>query len=206
MCANCFMDGDFQCNGLAAYWPAPTLRRKTDGTATSILPLKKSPFATLGAPLHRRSQFPARLDAPRHLEPRRVPAGNPRNRRTQERKDPRRHRTLAHAVRLPPRHRLQCRHIPGLPRTTRPAVPPPGSDSDSGQRLLPQGRGGLVMVQVKPALAGGASTASLLAGIEPYRTAVAAHPQERHTQSLLRRPGPPARHSNPCLWGDAVPP
>jgi hypothetical protein len=37
------------------------------------------------------------------------------------------------------------------------------------------------MVQVKPALPGGASTASLLAGIEPYRTAVAAHPQERHT-------------------------
>ena len=93
-----------------------------------------------------------------------------------------------------------------LPRTTRPAVPPPGSDSDSGQRLLPQGRRGLGLVQIQPALAGSTSIAALLAGIEPYRTAVAAHPQERHTQSLLRRPGPPARHSNPCLWGDAVPP
>src|SRR5664279_3278702 len=134
MCANCFTAGDFQCNGPAACWPAPTLRRRTDGTAASIPPLKKGPLATLGAPLHRRSQLPARLDAPRHLEPRRVPAGNPRNRRTQEREDLRRHRTLAYAVRLPSGHRLQCRHIPGLPRATRPAVPPPGSDSDSGQR------------------------------------------------------------------------
>jgi hypothetical protein len=36
-----------------------------------------SPLATLGSPLHRRSQLPARLDAPRHMEPHRVPAGNP---------------------------------------------------------------------------------------------------------------------------------
>src|SRR5258708_39286729 len=42
--------------------------------------LKKSPSATLGAHLHRRSQFPARLNSPRHLEPRRVPTGNSRNR------------------------------------------------------------------------------------------------------------------------------
>jgi hypothetical protein len=42
MCANCFTAGDFQCNGPAACWLAPTLRRKTDGTATSIPPLKKA--------------------------------------------------------------------------------------------------------------------------------------------------------------------
>ena len=33
--------------------------------------LKKSPLAPLGAPLHRRSQLPAGLDAPHHLEPHR---------------------------------------------------------------------------------------------------------------------------------------
>jgi len=82
MFANCFVAGDFQYNGPAAYWPAPTLRHKTDGTAASIPRLKKSPHATLGTPVHRRSQLPARLDSPRHLEPHRVPAGNPRNRRT----------------------------------------------------------------------------------------------------------------------------
>ena len=96
MFANCFVAGDFQYNGPAAYWLAPMLRRKTDGTAASIPLLKKSPLATLGAPLHRRSQLPARLYAPRHLEPHRVPTGNPRNRRTQEREDSRRHRTLVH--------------------------------------------------------------------------------------------------------------
>ena len=62
------------------------------------------------------------------------------------------------------------------------------------------------MVQVQPALAGSASVAALLAGIESYRTAVAAHPQERDAQSILRRPGRPTRHANADLWGKAVPP
>lgn len=39
-----------------------------------------------------------------------------------------------------------------------------------------QGRQGLGLVPVQPALAGSASVAVLLAGMEPYRTAVAAHP------------------------------
>src|SRR5258708_38364876 len=206
MFANCFAAGDFQCNGPAAYWPAPMLRRKTGGTAASIPPLKKSPLATLGSPLHRRSQLPARLNTPRHLEPHRLPAGNPRNRRTQEREDSRRHRALAQAVRLPPGNRLQCHIVPRLPRTTRSALPPPGSHSDSGQRLLPQGCRRLGMVQVQPALAGSASTATLFAGIEPYRKTVAAHPQERNTQSILRLRGRTARHSNQSLWRNAVPP
>jgi len=42
-------------------------------------------------------------------------------------------------------------------------------------------RRGLGLVQVQPALAGSASVASLLTGVESHRTAVAAHPQERHT-------------------------
>ncbi len=62
------------------------------------------------------------------------------------------------------------------------------------------------MVQIQPALAGSASVATLLAGIGPYRTAMAAHPQERHAQPLLRRRRRPACHSNPGLWGNAVPP
>ena len=90
----------------------------------------------MGAHLHRRSQFPARLDDPRHLEPRRAPTGSPGDGRTREREDSRRHRTLAHAIRLPAGRRLQCHHVPRLPRTTRSAIPPPRSNSDSGQRLL----------------------------------------------------------------------
>ena len=53
--------------------------------------LKKSPLAKLGAPLYGRSQLPARLDAPRHLEPRRVSTGSPCHRGTQECKDLRSH-------------------------------------------------------------------------------------------------------------------
>ncbi len=102
--------------------------------------LKKSPLATLGAHLHRRSQFPVRRDAPRHLEPRRVPAGNTRDGRTEEREDSGRNRTLAPALRLSPGHRLQRHSLPRLSRTTGSPIPPPGGDSDSRQRLLPQGR------------------------------------------------------------------
>ncbi len=68
--------------------------------------LKKSPGAALGADLYRRGQLPARLNTPRHLEPRRLPAGSSRDRTTQEREDPRRNRTLARALRVSPGHRL----------------------------------------------------------------------------------------------------
>jgi len=86
--------------------------------------------------------------------------------RAQEREDPRRHRTLAHALRLSPGYRLQCRHLSGVPRTTGPAIPPPGRDPDSGQCILSQGRRCLGLVQIQPALAGSASVAALLAGIQ----------------------------------------
>jgi hypothetical protein len=46
------MGGDFPCNAPAVCWRAPMPRRKTDGIAVSILTLKKSPLATLGAHLH----------------------------------------------------------------------------------------------------------------------------------------------------------
>src|SRR5216683_2185617 len=111
---------------------------------------------------------------------RKLPAGSSCDGRAQEREDPRRHRTLAHTVRLSSGHGLQCHHLSRLPGATGAAIPPPRRDSDSGQRLLPQGRRGLGLVQVQPALAGSAPVAALLAGIESYRTAVAAHPQERH--------------------------
>jgi transposase len=68
---------------------APMPQRKTAGTAASILPLKKSPLATLGADLHRRSQLPPRFDATRHLEPRGLPTGSSRYRRAEEREDSR---------------------------------------------------------------------------------------------------------------------
>src|SRR6266571_3245079 len=203
MCANCFTAGDFRYSGPAACWRAPMPRRRTAGTAAPIPPLKKSPIETLGADLHRRSQLPARFDAARHLEPSGLPTRSSRNRGTQEREDSRRHRTLAHAVRLSPGYSLQCHYVPRLPRTTGSAIPPPRGDPDSGQRLLPQGRRGLGVVQVQPALAGSASVAALLAGIEPYRTAVAAHPQERDAQPFLRRLGRTPRHAHAGLRGDA---
>src|SRR6478672_9312451 len=42
MCADCFMAGDFRCSGPAACWRAPMPRHRTDGTAASIPPLKKT--------------------------------------------------------------------------------------------------------------------------------------------------------------------
>src|SRR5712692_9716459 len=206
MSASCFTAGDFRCSDPAACWRAPMPRCRTDGTAASIPPLKKSPIAALGTDLHRRSQLPARFDAPRYLEPRGLPTGSSCDGRAQEREDSRRHRTLAHAVRLSSGHGLQCHHLPGLPRTTGPAIPPPRSDSHSGQRLLPQGRRGLGLVQVQPALAGSASVAALLAGVEPHRTAVAIHPQERNAQPLLQRLGCITRDADTGVWGNAVAP
>jgi transposase len=47
MCANGFTAGDFQCNGPATYWPAPTLRRRSDGTAASV-PLLEKPAHDTG--------------------------------------------------------------------------------------------------------------------------------------------------------------
>jgi len=60
--------------------------------------------------------------------------------------------------------------------------------------------------KVQPALAGSAPVAALLAGIESYRTAVAAHPQERNAQPFLRRPGRTTRYPDARLRGDAVAP
>src|SRR5512134_122000 len=206
MCANCFTAGDSRYSDPGACWRVPMPRRRTAGIVASIPPLKESPIATLGVDLHRRSQLPARFDATRHLEPSGLPTGSPRDGRTQEREDSRRHRTLAHAVRLPPGHSLQCHHLPRLPRTTGSAIPSPRGDPDSGQRLLPQGRRGLGLVQVPPTLAGSAPVAALLAGVEPCRTAVAAHPQKRDAQPFLRRPGRTPRHTHAGVWGDAVTP
>src|SRR3954452_4819460 len=65
---------------------------------------------------------------------------------------------------------------------------------------------GLGLVQVQPALVGSAPIASLLARIESHRTALAAHPQERNAQPILRRPGCATRHAYACLRRDAIPP
>ena len=114
MCANCFTAGDFRCSGHGAYWRGPTPRRRTDGIDASIHSLKKSPLAKLGLDLYRRSQFPAGLDLACHLEPGGPPAGSPRHRRTQEREDSRRHRTLANSFPLPRGDSLQRLQLPGL--------------------------------------------------------------------------------------------
>src|SRR5439155_7294335 len=58
----------------------------------------------------------------------------------------------------------------------------------------------------QPALAGSAPIASLLARIESHRTALAAHPQERNAQPILRRPGCATHHAYACLRRDAIPP
>src|SRR6516164_25456 len=77
--------------------------------------------------------------------------------------------------------RYQSEGIEGLfPRTTGSQIPPPRSNPDSGQRFLPQTRRRLGVVQVQPRMAGSASATTLLAGVEPHRKAVAAHPQERN--------------------------
>src|SRR5271157_2956675 len=167
--------------------------------------LKKKP-KRLGTDLHRRSQLSAGLDSARYLEPRGLPSRSSGYRRAQEREDPRSHRAVAHAVRLSTRHRLQRLHLPRLPRTTGPALSPPGGHPDSGQRLLPQGRRRVELVQRQPALAGGASVAALLARVESHRTAMAAHAQERDAQSFLHRPGRLGRHIDARLRRDAVTP
>ena len=63
------------------------------------------------------------------------------------------------------------------------------------------------MVQVQPALAGGASIAALLAGIESHGAALAIHPQGRE---LTTGTSPAGRELfatlDPRLWRDAVPP
>src|ERR1019366_297381 len=81
-----------------------------------------------------------------------------------------------------------------------------GRDPDSGQRLLSQGRRCLGLVQVQPALAGSASVAALLAGVQSHGTALAAHPQKRDAQPLLRRSGCTARHAHARLRRAAVAP
>ena len=46
----------------------------------------------------------------------------------------------------------------------------------------------------------------LLATVEPHGTIVAAHAKERDAQSFLLRPGRLGRHTDACLWRDAVRP
>ena len=78
--------------------------------------LKKSPQAKLGADLQRRSQLPTGLDFACHLEPRRPAAGNPRHGTAQERQDPGRHRTVAHALPLSAGHGLPRQDLLGIPK------------------------------------------------------------------------------------------
>src|SRR6202040_539903 len=185
MCANCFTPGDFPYSGPVACWRAPMLPLRIAGIATPIPPLKKSPNASLGADLHRRSQLSAGLDAARDLESRGLSSTGSRHRGAQVRKDFWRDRVVARAVRLPPGDRLQCRDLSRLPRPTGPMLPPPRSHPDSRQCFVSQRPGGLGIVQIESALAGSASVATLFAGVKPDRAAMAAHPQERNPQPFL---------------------
>ena len=59
------------------------------------------------------------------------------------------------------------------------------------------------LVQIQPALAGGASVTALLARVESHGTA---HAQDGDSQSILRWRGRPGRHIDARLRRDAVTP
>lgn len=112
-------------------------RRQQDRWHRYIYPrLKKSPHPEPGADFYRRSQFPAGLHPAHHLEPGGPSARGPRHRRTQEREDLGRRRTLECPLPLRASSAFQCLHLFGLLAPTGPPLPPPRGHPPSGQRLL----------------------------------------------------------------------
>jgi hypothetical protein len=203
MCESCFTAGDFRCSGPAACWRAPMPQRRTDGTAVYILPLKKSPLATLGADLHRRSQLPARFDPARYLEPSGLPTGSSRDGKAQEREDfgaielwhtqfdYRQDKVFNAATYLGFLEQLARRYR----RRGAILIQDNASYHKDGEvwAWFKSNRHWLEVHQLPP-----------YSGTESNGTALAAHPQERNAQPFLRRTGRPTRDPDARLQEDAV--
>src|ERR1035441_9859013 len=206
MCASCFTRWISRCSGHGGDWRGPTPSSRTDGIDVPIHRLKKSPLAKLGIDLYRRSQFSSGLDLACHLEPGGPSARSSRHRRTQERQDSGRHRTLANSLPLPGGHGLQRLQLPGIFGAVGAILPPAGSHTHPGQRLLPQGFGSLELVPLQPPMAGGSSTTAVFAGVQSHRAVVATRAPDGNSQPLLCEPRRTRDHTDSRLWRDAVPP
>src|ERR1039457_5221854 len=160
MCASCFTRWISRCSGHGGYWRGPTPSSRTDGIDVPIHRLKKSPLAKLGIDLYRRSQFSSGLDLACHLEPGGPSARSSRHRRTQEREDSGRHRTVADSLPLPRGHGFQRLQLLGFLGTVGKIIPPEGSHAYPGHPLLSQRWGGLELFPPQPPLAGSTSTAA----------------------------------------------
>ena len=141
-----------------------------------------------------------------HLEPRRPAARNPCHGTAQQRQDPGRHRTVAHAFPLPPGHGLQRGELLGLSGTVGAPLSPARGDPDPGQRFLPQGCRGLGLVPVQPSLAGSPPAAAVLAAVQSHRAALAAHAPHGNSPSLFGERSRTGCHAEKSLRRDAVTP
>ena len=167
-------------------WPVRTSKLNLDGCGIAIRPLKKSQERRSRHPLRRRSHLPAGPHTLPNLGKGRMPARNSHHWTEKDVKSLWYHRTLCGPFPLPFSKSLQCLNLYCLPGKVSAKLFPSQNLSDSGQRLLPQGQGGLGLVFWTSQEHRGLQSADLLARTQCIRKNLALYASGCYAQSLLR--------------------
>jgi len=169
-------------------WPVRISKPNLGGCGIAIQTLKKSQERRSRHPLRRRSYLPAGPHALPNLGKGRMPARNSHHWTEEVFESLWHHRTLCGPFPLPFSKSLQCFDLYCLPGKISAKLFPSQNLSDSGQRLLPQGRGGLGLVFWTPQEYRGSQSADLLARAQCVRKSLALYACGCDARPLLRDP------------------
>jgi len=173
-------------SGLGRSWPVRTSKPNLGGCGIAIRTLKKSQERRSRHPLRRRSHFPAGPHSLPNLGKSRMPARNTHHWTEEVFKSLWHNRALCGPFSLPFSKSLQCFDLHCLLGEDCAKLFPSQNLSDPGQRLLPQGRGGLGLVFWASQEHRGLQPAHLLPRTQCVRKNLALYAGGCHAQSLLR--------------------
>ena len=167
-------------------WPVRTSKLNLGGCGIAIRTLKKSQERRSRDPLRRRSHLPAGPHSLPNLGKGRMPARNSHHWTEEDFKSLWHDRALCCPFPLPFSKSLQCFDLHCLPGEDSAKLFSSQNLSDPGQRLLPQGRGGLGLVFWASQEHRGSQSAHLLPRTQCVRKSLALYANGCHAQSLLR--------------------
>ena len=167
-------------------WLGRTSKLNLAGCGIAIRTLKKSQERRSRDPLRRRSHVPAGPHSLPNLGKSRMPTRNSHHWAEEDSKSLWHYRTLCGSFPLPFSKSLQCFDLYCLPGEVSAKLLSSQNLPDPGQRLLPQGRGGLGLVFWTSQENRGSQSTDLLARTQCIRKSLALYASGCHAQSLLR--------------------